>query len=235
MALSADELLQIVVLTAQVTIGATLLGSVIGIPLGTFLGLSRVRGRGLVRAVVYSLYALPPVVAGLVLYLLLRREGPLGILGLLFTPWGILLAETLLTIPLITGLTIAAIAELPSELAEAIDAGGPTSHQRFIAFVSQARFGILSAVLVGYGRSLAEVAAALIVGGNIRGETRTLGTAILQEVNRGEFAFALVLAGILIAQAAATAFLLYRLQRAERVSAGRPVLRRRHGEGGDSP
>jgi tungstate transport system permease protein len=235
LSLPSDELLQILALTAQVTLGATLLGSLLGIPLGTFLGLSRLRGRGLVRAVVYSLYALPPVVAGLVLYLLLRREGPLGGLELLFTPWAILLAETLLTIPLITGLTIAAIAELPSELAEAIDAGGPTPHQRFLAFVSQARFGILSAVLVGYGRSLAEVAAALIVGGNIRGETRTLGTAILQEVNQGEFGFALALAAILLAQAAATAFLLYRLQRAERVSAGRPVARRGRRDGGRDP
>lgn len=213
-------------LTAEVTIGATLLGSVVGIPIGTALGLSRLRGRGLVRAVVYSLYALPPVVAGLVLYLILRREGALGALGLLFTPWAILLGETMLTIPLIAGLTIAAIAELPSELVEAIDAAGPTPRQRFLTLISQARFGILSGVLVGYGRSLAEVAAALILGGNIRGETRTIGTAILQEVNRGDFDFALVLAGILIAQALATAFLLYRLQRAERVAAGRALAQR---------
>lgn len=223
MTISATELVPIILLTAEVTLGATLLGSLIGIPIGTILGLSRLRGRGFVRTLVYSLYALPPVVAGLVLYLVLRREGPLGVLGLLFTPWAILLAESLLAIPLIAGLTIAAVAELPSELVEAIDAGGPTAAQRFVALVTQARFGILSAVLVGYGRALAEVAAALLVGGNIRGETRTLGTAILQEVNQGEFDFALALGGILIAQALATAFLLHRLQRAERVGAGRPI------------
>ncbi len=226
MAISADELIPIVALTVEVTLGATVVGSIVGIPIGTVLGLSRLRGRGLVRAVVYSLYALPPVVAGLVLYLALRREGSLGALGLLFTPWAILLGETLLTIPLIAGLTVAAIAELPFELVEAIDASGPTWRQRFVAFVGEARFGILSAVLVGYGRSLAEVAAALILGGNIRGETRTLGTAILQEVNMGDFDFALILAGILIAQALATAFLLHLLQRAERVGAGRSAPRK---------
>jgi len=180
-----------------------------------------------VRAVVYSLFALPPVVAGLVLYLVLRREGPLGPLGLLFTPWAILLGEALLTIPLVAGLTIAAIAELPYEVLEAIDAGGPTPRQRFATVVVQARFGILAAVLVGYGRALAEVAAALILGGNILGETRTLGTAIVQEVNMGAFDFALVLAGTLMALALTTSLLLFRLQRAERIAAGRPSPRRR--------
>jgi len=223
---SADELIAIIVLTLEVTLGATVLGALVGIPIGSVLGLSRLRGRGLVRAAVYSLFALPPVVAGLVLYLALRREGPLGPLGLLFTPWAILLGETLLTIPLIAGLTIAAIAELPFEVVEAIDAGGPTPGQRFVAIVVQARFGILSAVLVGYGRALAEVAAALVLGGNIRGETRTLGTAIVQELNMGAFDFALVLAGLLIALALATAFLLHRLQRVERIAAGRPTPRR---------
>ncbi len=235
MAIPAEELVQIVLLTAEVTLGATLLGAVIGIPIGTMLGLSRLRGRGVVRSVVYSLYALPPVVAGLVLYLIVRREGPLGGFGLLFTPWSILLAETLLAIPLIAGLTIAAVADLPFELVEAIDAGGPTASQRFITLVSQARFGILSAVLVGYGRAVAEVAAALIVGGNIRGETRTLGTAILQEVGRGEFDFALALGGILIAQALATAFLLHRLQRVERVAVGRLPSKELHPPGWVGP
>src|SRR5881628_2129017 len=191
MAIPLDELVNITLLTVAVTIGATALGSLLGIPLGVLLVLERFPGRGAIRTIVYALYAFPPIVAGVLLYLLLRREGPLGDLGLLFTPVAILLGETLLTTPLIAGLTVSAVAELPA------------------------------AVLVGYGRSLAEVAAALILGGNIRGETRTLGTAILLEVNQGDFEFALALSALILVQALFMAFLLRRLQRAERAFAHR--------------
>jgi len=186
-----------------------------------FRVLERFPGRGAIRTIVYALYAFPPIVAGVLLYLLLRREGPLGDLGLLFTPVAILLGETLLTTPLIAGLTVSAVAELPPEVIEIVDSGGPSLRQRAIALLREARFGVTAAVLVGYGRSLAEVAAALILGGNIRGETRTLGTAILLEVNQGDFEFALALSALILAQALFMAFLLRRLQRAERAFAHR--------------
>ncbi|TLZ98873.1 MAG: ABC transporter permease subunit [Methanobacteriota archaeon] len=221
MAIPLDELVNITLLTVAVTIGATALGSLLGIPLGLLLVLERFPGRGAIRTIVYALYAFPPIVAGVLLYLLLRREGPLGDLGLLFTPVAILLGETLLTTPLIAGLTVSAVAELPPEVIEIVDSGGPSLRQRAIALLREARFGVTAAVLVGYGRSLAEVAAALILGGNIRGETRTLGTAILLEVNQGDFEFALALSALILAQALFMAFLLRRLQRAERAFAHR--------------
>lgn len=214
MSIQVDELIGITILTTLVTLGATALGASVGIPVGLLLGLNRFRGRGAVRSLVYALYALPPVVAGLLLYLTLRREGPLGFLDLLFTPTAVLLGEALLTTPLITGLTVAAVADLPAELLESVEVASPEPTQRLVTLGLEARFGIISAVLVGYGRALAEVAAALILGGNIKGETRTLGTAILQEVNRGEFDLALGLSCILIGEALLTAFLLFRFQRA---------------------
>src|SRR2546422_493976 len=121
----------------------------------------------------------------------------------------------------ITFLTVSAVAELPPEVIEIVDSGGPSLPQRAIALLREARFGVTAAVLVGYGRSLAEVAAALILGGNIRGETRTLGTAILLEVNQGDFEFALALSALILVQAFFMALLLRRLQRAERAFAHR--------------
>lgn len=230
MTIPLDELVGITLLTVAVTVGATALGSVLGVPIGLVLALERFPGRGAIRSIVYALYAFPPIVAGVLLYLLLRREGPLGDLGLLFTPVAILLGETLLTTPLIAGLTVSAVAELPPEVVEIVDAGGPSLPHRSLALLREARFGVAAAVLVGYGRSLAEVAAALILGGNIRGQTRTLGTAILLEVNQGEFEFALALSALILGQALLMAFLLRRLQRAERAFAhriGAPTRRAR--------
>src|SRR2546426_5869471 len=221
MAIPLDELVNITLLTVAVTVGATALGSLLGVPLGLLLVLERFPGRGAIRTIVYALYAFPPIVAGVLLYLLLRREGPLGDLGLLFTPFAILLGETLLTTPLIAGLTVSALAELPPEVIEIVDSGGPSLPQRAIALLREARFGVTAAVLVGYGRSLAEVAAALILGGNIRGETRTLGTAILLEVNQGDFEFGLACSALILAQALFMAFLPRRLQRAEQAFAHR--------------
>src|SRR2546430_7079771 len=109
MAIPLDELVNITLLTVAVTVGATALGSLLGIPLGVLLVLERFPGRGAIRTIVYALYAFPPIVAGVLLYLLLRREGPLGDVGLLFTPFAILLGETLLTTPLVAGLTVSAV------------------------------------------------------------------------------------------------------------------------------
>ena len=207
-----QEVAQITLLTLQITVASTVAGALLGVPLGAALGV-RARGtRTLFRALVYTLYALPPVLAGLVVYLLLSRDGALGFLGVLFTPTAIVVAQTLLAAPLIAGLTVAALAELPESLREAVRASGAPRWRASFTLVKEARLGILSAVMVGAGRSLAEVAAALIVGGNIRHETRTLGTAILQLVQQGDFAFALVLGGILLALAFLTVLVLARLQ-----------------------
>lgn len=198
-------------LTLRVTIGATLIGAIIGIPIGSWLA-GRGRGRRLVRAVVLALYALPPVVAGLVLYLLLAREGPLGPLGLLYTPTAILLAETLLTTPLIAGLTVAAIQEVPRDVREHLGSLAQDGWLVRLRLLLEARHGVASALVVAFGRALAEVGAALLAGGNIRDETRTIATAILEEVSRGAFQTALWLGALLLLLALASVLAIHRLE-----------------------
>lgn len=207
-----SEVADITWLTLQITVASTLIGAAIGVPVGAAIGLRARPTATLFRVLVYTLYSLPPVVAGLVGYLLLSRSGALGGLDILFTPTAIVLVEVMLTAPLIAGLTIAALAEVPANVREAVRASGAGSALRQWTLVKEARFGILAGVMVGAGRSLAEVAAALIVGGNIRHETRTLGTAILQVVGQGEFGFALALGGVLLALALLTVLALARLQ-----------------------
>ncbi|HVL48480.1 MAG TPA: ABC transporter permease [Candidatus Thermoplasmatota archaeon] len=207
------EVASILALTVQVSAAGTLLGALVGVPAGLALA-GRGAGRRAVRAAVYALYALPPVVAGLLVYLALSASGPLGGLDLLFTPGAIVVAEAILAAPLIAGLTVAAVAEVPSNVREAIEAAGGSRFFAARALLCEARHGVAAAVMVGFGRALAEVAAALVVGGNIRHETRTLGTAILQEIGQGRFESALVLAAILLALALATVAALARLARA---------------------
>jgi len=200
-------------LTLRVAAGATLLGALVGVPLGLALAQRR-RGasRPFVRALVYALYGLPPVLAGLVVYLLLSRDGPLGFLGLLFTPAAMTLAEALLAAPLVAGVTLAAVAELPAPVLETVRASGAPPLLRARTLLREARAGVLAGVMVGFGRALAEVAAALIVGGNIRFETRTLGTAILQSVSEGDYSGAIALGGVLLALALLSFLVLARLQ-----------------------
>lgn len=207
-----NEVVDIATLTLGISVAATLAGAAIGIPLGAALGTRPRHAHALFRTIIYTLYSLPPVVAGLAVYLLLGREGPLGALGLLFTPTAIVIAETLLAAPLIAGLTVAALADVPREVREAVHASGAPPTLARWTLVKEARIGIMAGVMVGMGRTLAEVAAALLVGGNVRHETRTLGTAILQEVNRGDYAFAFALAGVLLALALLTVVALARLQ-----------------------
>lgn len=208
------EVAEITWLTLRVALAATLLGSLVGVPLGAAIGLRSRPTAALFRVLLYTLYSLPPVLAGLLGYLLLGREGPLGGLRLLFTPTAIVLVEALLAAPLVAGLTIAALAEVPPNVREAVRASGAAAWLRQWTLLKEARFGILAGVMVGMGRALAEVAGALMVGGNVRGETRTLGTAILQATGQGDFGLALALGGVLLLLALFTVLALVRLQAA---------------------
>lgn len=208
------EVAEITWLTLRVTAAATLVAALVGIPLGAAIGLRSRPTAALFRILVDTLYSLPPVIAGLLGYLLLSRNGPLGELRLLFTPTAIVIVEAVLATPLIAGLTIAALAEVPANVREAVRASGASTTLRQWTLVREARFGILAGVMVGFGRALAEVAGALLVGDTSRHETRTLGTAILQHTTQGDFAFALVLGAILLALALVTVVVLVRLQTA---------------------
>jgi len=212
--LDVADVVQVTWLTLRIALAAVAVGAFIGVPLGAWLAARpRPSATALAHTLLMALYALPPVVAGLVTYLLLSRAGPLGALGLLFTPTAIVIAESLMAVPLVAGLTMAAMLEVPPEVREAVRAqvGSISWEARVLA--REARWGIAGALAVAFGRALAEVAAALLAGGNIQGHTRTLGTAILQEVTQGDHAEALLLAAVLLTLALLTMLAIARLRR----------------------
>jgi tungstate transport system permease protein len=214
--LPGPELSSILWLTLRVTGAALLLSALIGVPLGTWLGASEFRGKRLVTALVYTGMGLPPVVVGLAVYLLLSRSGPLGFLEWLFTPRAMILAQTLIAVPLITGITMAAVAAVPRELLLQLRSLGASPWQARRALLREARLGAVAAVAVGFGRVVSEVGAALLVGGNIQENTRVLTTAIVLETGKGEFALALALGGWLLTLALAVNLVVVRVQ-------GRPL------------
>lgn len=177
---------------------ATLIAAVLGIPAGAWLGLAPQGLRQIVRPVVYALMALPPVVAGLVLYLLLSRSGPLGGLGLLFTPTAMIVAQTILALPMVVSVTMHGVSTVPAELAPQLRSLGASAAQVRWTILREAWPAMGLAGAMALGRSLSEVGAVLIVGGNIAGKTRVLTTAIVLETGRGNFELALALGAILL-------------------------------------
>jgi len=205
--------LEIVVLTLQVTLGALTLALVLGIPLGAALGLARnLRGRGLIVPVIYTGMGLPPVIVGLFTYLMLSNQGPLGWLGWLFTPTGMVAAQTIIAFPIVVGLTMAAVQSVDPALRTQLRSLGATRRQVAMTILLDARTGVTAAVVTAYGSIISEVGAVMLVGGNIRGETRVLTTAIVLETRRGNFALALALGFILLTLALLTNLTFYRLQ-----------------------
>jgi tungstate transport system permease protein len=196
---SDAELWSALWLSVRVAAAALALSTAAGVPLGAWLGLARFRGKRLVAAVVYTGMGLPPVVVGLAFYLLLSRSGPLGFLGWLFTPTAMVLAEAVLALPLVTGLTLAATAAVPAELVLQVRALGAGRWQARWAVLREARAGVAAALAAAFGRIISEVGAAFMVGGNIQGHTRTLTTAVMLQTGQGQFALALALSGWLLA------------------------------------
>lgn len=197
--LSGDaSLAQIVVLSMQVSSVALVLGALIGVPFGAWLGLTRFRGQGLALALIYTGMGLPPVVVGLFVYLLLSQQGPLGGLGWLFTPNAMILAQTIISMPLIAGFTLAAVISVDPELRQQLISLGATRAQATLAILKEARLGVVVALVAGFGGIISEVGAVMLVGGNIEGSTRVLTTAIVLETRQGQFDRALALGIILL-------------------------------------
>jgi tungstate transport system permease protein len=192
------EILGIVALTLRVSISAILIACTLGIPAGTLLGLNRFRGKRLVELLTFTGMSLPPVVVGLLVFLLLSNRGPLGFLEWLFTPRGMVLAQVILALPIAAGLTAAAVEEVSPHLRQQIRAMGATVFQERTAIIWEARRGIVAASLAAMGRIIAEVGAVMLVGGNIAGRTRVLSTAIVLETQQGEFQLALWLGAALM-------------------------------------
>lgn len=211
--LSGDPaLLEIVSLTLQVSGAALALSTLVGLPLGAALGLYRVPGRGLVTALLYTGMGLPPVVVGLFVYLMLSRSGPFGALAWLFTPKAMITAQTIIAFPLVTGLTMTAVQSVDPALSLQVRSLGATRLQEAWTVLSEARIGVVAAVVAAFGGIISEVGAVMLVGGNIAGKTRVLTTAIVLETRQGEFALALALGVILLTLAFAANLALLRLQ-----------------------
>jgi len=193
------SLIEIVVLSLQVSLLAVILASAIGFPLGGALAVYRFPGRGAVTAVLSALMGLPPVVAGLVVYLLLSNAGPLGVLQLLYTPTAMVVAQMLLVIPIVAALTRQHCEDLLEEYDEQLRSLGASSREITATLLWDGRYRLLTAVLAGFGRAIAEVGAVMIVGGNIDHVTRTMTTAIALETSKGNIALALALGTVLLA------------------------------------
>jgi tungstate transport system permease protein len=191
-------LFAIVRLSLGVSLCAVALASLIGMPLGAILALTRFPGRSGLVVLLNAFMGLPPVVVGLAVYLLLSRSGPLGALGLLFTPAAMVVAQTILIIPIIAAPTRQTIADLWSEYRDELRAMGVGPVGRMMTLLWDARFSLLTALLAGFGRAAAEVGAVMIVGGNIAGFTRTMTTTIALETSKGDLPLALGLGVILI-------------------------------------
>jgi tungstate transport system permease protein len=196
-----DDLVQITLLSLSVSGLATTISLLIGLPLGTVLALSVFRSRGLVLSVVNTGMALPPVVAGLVIALMLWRSGPLGDLNLIYTPAAIVIAEVVIATPVILGLAAAGIGQLDPRLQLQLQGLGASRLQTVWWLWREARLSLLAALMAGFGSVISEVGAAMMVGGNISGQTRVLTTAIVLDVGRGDFGTAIALGGILLALA----------------------------------
>ena len=193
-----QDLLQIILRSLQVSTTAVVLGSIIGIPLGSFLAARRFVGKKFVMTILYTSMSLPPVVIGVVVYLLLSRSGPFGFLSLLYTPEAMIIAQFLLVMPLITGLTFSAINGMNQKYRMLARTLGATRFQEWLFILTQAKKSILIGVLTAYGRALSEVGAVTIIGGNIEGHTRVMTTSIVLMTRQGEFIKALNLGCVLL-------------------------------------
>lgn len=193
-----NEIFSITVLSLQVSALATVVSLLIGLPLGTWLALGNFRGRAFLLSVINTGMALPPVVVGLVVAMMLWRSGPLGDLRLIYTPWAIVIAQTVIAAPVVTGLTAAALQSLDPRLSQQLLGLGASRGQMVWRLWREARLPLLAALMAGFGSVISEVGASMMVGGNIKGQTRVLTTAIVLETSKGDFDQALALGALLL-------------------------------------
>lgn len=192
------EVWQITWLSLQVSGIATGISLLIGMPLGTLLAMGVFKGRGFLLSLVNTGMALPPVVAGLVISIMLWRSGPLGDLRLIYTPTAIIIAQTVIAAPVVAGLTTAALQQLDPRLRMQLQGLGASRWQVIFTLWREARLPLLAALMAGFGSVISEVGASMMVGGNIRGQTRVLTTAIVLETSKGQFASAIALSILLL-------------------------------------
>jgi len=210
------DLVEITLRSLQVSFTALIVASIIAVPLGTWLAIRRFRWRRFTIAVLNALMGLPPVVVGLIVYILLSRSGPFGVFGLLFTPTAMIVAQVIIITPLIASITHQAMRDLWTEYHDLLVSLNTSKSQRIRTLIWDGRRTLLTAALAGFGRAIGEVGAIMIVGGNIDHATRVLTTAIALETGKGDFALALGLGFVLIALALIVNIAIHWLSRTER-------------------
>jgi tungstate transport system permease protein len=196
---SFDQEIRLTVWTSLYTSSCAIsVAALIGIPAGLFLGINRFRGRRLMITLLNTLMALPTVVVGLLLFGLFSRQGPAGSLGLLFTPLAMIAGQTVLATPIVANYVLAAVSGSDQRIMDTVLTLGATRFQAGVQLLKEIRFGVMAAVIAGFGRVISEVGVAMMLGGNIRGSTRTMTTSIALETSKGEFAFGLSLGIVLL-------------------------------------
>jgi len=192
-----QQLMTITSLSLRVTGIALLFSTLVGVPLGSFMGLRRFFGRTVVIAFLYTGMGFPPVVVGLFVYLMLSRVGPMGFLGWLFTPKAMIVSQVIISFPLVAGFTMAAVMSVDPNLRQQVLALGATEWQATVAILKEARIGVIVSIIAGFGSIISEVGSVMLVGGNIKDSTRVLTTAIVLETRKGDFDLAIAL-GIVV-------------------------------------
>lgn len=213
-----SDVIEIMLRSLQVTVTATLIASAIAIPLGALIAVNRFPWRRTTIAILNALMGLPPVVVGLIVYILFSRSGPFGVLGLLFTPTAMIIAQIIIITPLIASISHQAIRDLWAEYHDLLISMNASKRQRMATLIVDGRRSLLTASLAGFGRAIGEVGAIMIVGGNIDHLTRVLTTAIALETAKGDFALALALGFILIAMSITVNLAIHGFSRTERAS-----------------
>lgn len=211
------DLFEIILLSLRVSGTALFFSTVIGIPLGAIMGLGRFVGRRLVISLLYTGMGFPPVVVGLFVYLMLSRSGPLGqvsssLIPALFTPAAMVVAQTIISFPLVAGFTMAAVMGVDPELRQQLQSLGATRWQTAAAILAEARIGVIVSVIAGFGSIISEVGAVMMVGGNIEHSTRVLTTAIVLETRKGNFDLAMAIGVVLLSISFVTNVAMLRLQ-----------------------
>ena len=212
------DLIEITWLSLRVSVTATLVAALIALPLGAWLAVSRFRARRVVIAMLNALMGLPPVVVGLMVYVIFSRSGPLGVLGLLFTPTVMVIAQVIIVAPIIASIAHQTIRDLWADYHDLLISLNASRAQRIRALLWDGRRALITAMLAGFGRAIGEVGAIMVVGGNIDHATRALTTAIALETGKGDFGMALALGFVLIALAVAVNLGVHLMSRTERSS-----------------
>jgi len=210
------EVLDITFLSLKVSGIATIISLILGVSIGTVVALNTFPGKKIVVSLINTGMGLPPVVVGLFVTIFLWRSGPLGFLGLLYTPLAIIIAQAVIATPIVMGITVAAMQQLPRKMRLQILALGATRHQMVWMLIREARLSLLAAVMAGFGGVISEIGASIMVGGNIKGYTRVLTTATVMETSRGNFDVAIALSIILLALAYFINLILTHVQQRER-------------------